>query len=696
MVNSYHTIRYILTLFIFQYVSLYANDSKITGRVTDPSGMPIPYVQAYFKEEGVGTTTDRNGQFILNLNNRRGKILLIKHSAYHYQAVALDTSQKEILSITLVPKTYYFDPVTVEGNLYAQERLQLPVSHRLVRIDESVNWGNSVGERLDRLGIQIKDYGGPAGLKTAASPTGHSEHILIMIESLPLNSPQNGGFDFSYLPADLFAQGEFYLGHGSSLYGSSAMGGVLNLMVNHHQPSFVRIKSGSFGEKGMSGKTVMSFGPAQAAIFGSQYESLGDFRQNNDFKQRAYSGEISLSIGKMWKIDTFTMKSTIDRGISGSLQFLSPHARKDNDDILFITSLNGLSRWGQSEIILGYTGSDEHFIDPDFFINSKHQVTSHRFRAVHRFPKIKSIQNTFILELARNHVNSDDAGNHREFLGATGLLTQIRLFSNVHLSPSIRTDWSDIQNTSVTTGSFAILWRPESRFLWSLSMNMGTSYRNPTFNDLFWQDPWGYTAGNPRLIPEKGISEEIAAELHPLISQLLRIRVRGYHFFNRNLIQWIPDTNWVYSPENLTKTESFGSEMNVTISPDALPFQLVLGTEQNVSRVLSQTEDYRKRLLYVPGVSYWGEITCRMWFVNLNLSYRYLGRRRYSYGEEAILAPYDRLDVALSFRTPRFLGIEMVLDIGARNLQDRKGQQSVYGYPEPGRSLFSRLSFEFP
>ena len=696
MTRSHTTTPFLIIASLFLYTMVLAGDLMIVGKVTDSSGIPIPYVQVYLKNKEVGTTTDRYGQFMLQNNQEEKNILLVEHSAYNRISVNLDTVGNKVLNFTLEPKTYYFDPITVEGNLYAQENLQLPVSHRIVRISESENWGNSVGERLDRLGIQTRDYGGSAGLKTAASPTGYSEHILVMIESIPLNSPQNGGFDFSSLPADLFTQGEFYHGQGSSLYGSSAIGGVLNLMVDHHQPSYVRFKSGSFGEKGVSGKGSINLGSIQTSIFGSQYENMGNFRPNNDFDQNAYSAEFSLPIGKLWKIRTFTLMSTTNRGISGSLQFPSPNAKKDNDDIFHLTSLNGLSRWGQSEILMGVTRSNEHFKDIDWSTDSKHNVSSQKFRAVHRLPQKNLVQNTLIVEMTQNRVESENAGNHTELLGATGWLSQIRFSPTIHFSPSIRTDWSNIRSSSLATGSFALLWKPKSRYLKSVLLNMGTSYRNPTFNDLYWIDPWGYSTGNPTLKPEKGNSEEVAVEFPQFLNKMVQVKIRGYHFFNHNLIQWIPDINWVYSPTNLNKTESSGSEMTFIISPGTFPFQLMVGIEKNKSQVISKTEDSGKGLLYVPEISYWGEFTYRTRFVNLNFNYRYIGERRYSYTQEAFLNPYIRIDASLKFRSPRLFGTDMILDIGIRNLLDRQDQESVYGYPEPGRILFSRLSFEIP
>ena len=87
----------------------------------------------------------------------------------------------------------------------------MPVEHRALDFNLISSSGVSLGERVDRFGIQVRDYGGPAGLKTVSSPTGYSEHILITFDGLNLNSPQNGVFDMSSLPADFFSHGELFL-----------------------------------------------------------------------------------------------------------------------------------------------------------------------------------------------------------------------------------------------------------------------------------------------------------------------------------------------------------------------------------------------------------------------------------------------------------------------------------------------------
>ena len=76
-----------------------------------------------------------------------------------------------------------------------------------------------------------------------------------------------------------------------------------------------------------------------------------------------------------------------------------------------------------------------------------------------------------------------------------------------------------------------------------------------------------------------------------------------------------------------------------------------------------------------------------------NLSVQRQGERRYSYGEGAFLRPYERMDGAMIYRFS--VGqFKVNMEGGARNMLDIKDLQSVYDYPEPGRTIFLAVGLE--
>ena len=682
----------ILIAFLIHSFWLFASQSTMTGYVSDPQGKPIPNVSILLVGTLAGTTTNRDGRYYLILESEADSIL-ITHSAFRTVKVAVSDVMKETV---LEPRTYRFAPVTITGNIYAADRLNIPVSHAVFPLNDVPAWGNSIAERLDKFGLQVKDYGGSAGLKTIASPTGQSEHILVMLEGLPLNSPQWGGFDLGSLPEEFIGQAELFRGNGSSLYGSGAVGGTVNLSVHDRPNSYIRSKTGSFGERGTSGKISLPVIGGSVSVLGTSYKNLGDFRDNNDFTQNASALQIDLPSGNLWNMSYLGFRSDSDRGLAGAESWLTPFARKTNDELIQIVSLRGLSAWGQTNISVGKLESDEHYMDsnPDYPEESRHEVSSLRFRAVQKFFQRNGNQYTITTEGSEHRIESDNTGDQKDQQAAVGLLSIFKPTANTSISPSIRADWNSSQIEIIPTGSVALLHLFDGQVLKSLRVNFGTSYRFPTINELYWTDAWGMSIGNPDLLPEEGRSASGELTLEPL-SSILSAELRAYHFFTENLIQWTVDENWVWSPQNIARSESFGASLQLNIQPKKLPIKASIRSEQNQSRILSTGTDQGKRLIYVPAVSHWFDLNLKMQRVEANLSYRYLGKRLYSYSSAEELMVYERWDASVSFMITEIGRVIPVLELGARNLLDKKNLQSVYGYPEPERALFGQLTLKF-
>ena len=687
--------KYIFSLIIGLAVAqLWASKTTmvITGRVTDPDGRSIPYANVYLKDGEAGTTADREGRFILKTDGEKSWKLIISHSSFKSVEISMQEMNRLRGEITMEIKTYRFDPVVVYGNLYNRESLQLPVSHRAVELKKYPASGNSIGEKLDRLGIQVRDYGGPAGLKTVSSPTGYSEHILVMLDGFPLNSPQNGIVDFSTLPAEFFSHGEFYPGQASSLYGSHAVGGTLNLLPASGR-NFLKFRSGSLGEQGVSGESTFRVGERSASLYGNRFESEGNYRENNKFAQDAVGLKLALPAVGSWSVNSHLLASQTERGIPGSIQYPSPSAHKNNEDMLLLVSGRTVSRWGYSEVYAGSFQSDEHYTNPDWTIDSQHKTINNRLRFIHRIQPDQNFSNTVSLEVAQVDVNSDDAGDHVMATGAAGLLSQIRVGSQLTIFPSARLDWDDHSGNRIATGNLALLWTPDESTVQSVAFSSGTSYRSPTFNDLFWEDAMGYSKGNPDLIPEQGMSSNMKVDLRPILKDQLQLSADVSYFTADNLIQWAPDDAWVYSPQNILKSKSSVIRVSAQFLPIFLPVVIRLGSESTESQILSEGDDKGKSLLYVSPTSHWAEVELKMGKLAANLSVRHQDERRYSYGEGAFLRPYKRMDGAMIYRFS--VGqFNINMEGGVRNMLDIKDLQSVYDYPEPGRTIFMAVGLE--
>ena len=142
-----------------------------------------------------------------------------------------------------------------------------------------------VGTALEQVpGVQITQDGSP-GTETDVSIRGStSAETLIMIDGVPANSGSSGGFDISNLTTDNIDQIEVLRGAGGSLYGSEAIGGVVNILSQEGEgaPHFSLLSEG--GNRATQRQVLTASGSENQLDFSGalSYFSTQGFRPVND------------------------------------------------------------------------------------------------------------------------------------------------------------------------------------------------------------------------------------------------------------------------------------------------------------------------------------------------------------------------------------------------------------------------------
>jgi vitamin B12 transporter len=99
-------------------------------------------------------------------------------------------------------------------------------------------------------GLNVVQTGGPGGKTSVFLRGSNSNHTKVLIDGIDVNDPsQDGVFDFGQVPTSDIAQIEVLRGPQSSLYGSDAIGGVVNIVTKTGEgpPQFRgRLEAGSF------------------------------------------------------------------------------------------------------------------------------------------------------------------------------------------------------------------------------------------------------------------------------------------------------------------------------------------------------------------------------------------------------------------------------------------------------------------
>jgi vitamin B12 transporter len=111
----------------------------------------------------------------------------------------------------------------------------------------------TVGEALRGVpGVDVVQTGPSGGASSVFMRGANSNHTLVLLDGLPLNDPSNPSrlFDFSTLSVDNIERIEVLRGPQSLLYGSNAIGGVINIITARGEGPLsvrARLMGGSFG-----------------------------------------------------------------------------------------------------------------------------------------------------------------------------------------------------------------------------------------------------------------------------------------------------------------------------------------------------------------------------------------------------------------------------------------------------------------
>ena len=219
--------------FLFILISVFSTNAQsfvIKGRVFS-DGAPLEAASVYFNAAAVGVTTNQNGAFSISTEAMSTE-LSISYTGYKTKTIVISNGKYDLGIIELVPYDSLKE-VVISGTLKPISKLDSPVPVEVYgKAFFSANPTASVFEALENVnGIRPQ-------LNCNVCNTGdihingqEGSYTMVLIDGFPIVSGLSTVYGLSGIPQSLIERVEIVKGPASTLYGSEAIGGVINLIT---------------------------------------------------------------------------------------------------------------------------------------------------------------------------------------------------------------------------------------------------------------------------------------------------------------------------------------------------------------------------------------------------------------------------------------------------------------------------------
>ncbi|HEY8219160.1 MAG TPA: TonB-dependent receptor [Methylobacter sp.] len=417
-------------------------------------------------------------------------------------------------------------------------------------------------------GIDIVQSGG-YGKDTNVYMRGtNSDHVLVLIDGIKVGSVTSGTTPFQFIPIDQVERVEIIRGPQSSLYGSEAIGGVIQIFTRkggqEDKPSVTLDAGGgtydTYRASGsVSGKWKNSWYTLASSQFGSQgFNSRqpipGRFGLNEPDKDGYLNTALNARAGHRFdnnaEVEAFFIRAEGKTEFDGNFQNKTEFVEQT---VGTTGSMNILDNW-RSILRFGQSRDEGNNFAPNGTFASKFNSTRWNASWLNEVALSDDHQLVIGSDYRLDQVDSSTAYNETSRYDA-GIFTELhsRILDDHFINASVRGDKNEAFGEQVT-GNFG--WRYNWNYGISPFASFGNAFKAPTFNQLYFP---GF--GNPSLKAEQSTSFEAGLAGDHEWGQW---ELRGYHTNIDNLIVTVTNpTTFLASAENVGKAQIDGIEAEI-------------------------------------------------------------------------------------------------------------------------------------
>lgn len=521
--------------------------ADVRGTVEDAaSGQPLPGANVALLGTVLGTVTGVDGAFRVRRVSGppSGQLHRIRVTMIGYRGALLDVADGAELRVLLAPEAIALNPVVVTADRRAQS---LDESSQSISVLSAADLAARTNLRLDDAlemvpGVHFVEddinIRGATGYRANAG-----SRVLLLLDGVPVIASDTGGLSWDLLAMQDVERVEIVKGAGSALYGSGAIGGVVNVITRRPTEQgvlTVRTTAGLYGDPSESewqwaqGKRLTysraevgyarAFGATSVRVSSSRYGGTGD-RQDADFNKWTLSGRVHRQLDEVSELELYAAwlrdRSSVfvqwrspyqpDSTDSGPAQLFHPLLTEQQDNRLNLTWINTYARYART------LSAHSHVQVRASLLRS---TLGNQFDAGGAFspaygPGLE-VQLDWLPAPAhyvtvgidgRTHLTKGKyfLGDHRETAVAVYGQDEWRLRDNVSLSAGARLDRNAVRDGAVIyqiNPRFGLNWRPRTGL--ALRASVGRGFRMPTVAER----SMSFKTNNFQVVPSEHLDPE--------------------------------------------------------------------------------------------------------------------------------------------------------------------------------------------
>ena len=460
-------------------------------------------------------------------------------------------------------------------------------------------------------GLGVVQAGGPGGQASVFIRGTNSEDVLVLLDGVPVNDPSdpNGAFNFGDYTLSDIERIEIVRGPMSGLYGSNAIGGVINIITlqGSGAPKASITAAGGYPAQGQGSATISgSTGKFDYALSGAIDEEAGFdytaqrlsvYNPNNQDPFRSKLGSLNLGFAPVagTRISLVVRAQQQDDAFPelGDPVFDDPNSEDRNTNVFYklgdvSTLFNGLLT---TELFAAHLENDLYYSnlldanDPNQESNDDHY---HGYRDDVQWNNTVHVPDAgpaefssllfgieYLHDTAKESVNDSSFGSpyiasvdqsQHDVAGHLGAQTTV--FNLLTLTGALRDDSYSSFGNAVTGRIGGVLAVPAADL--HLKASWGTGFLAPSLFDLYGVDNFGYQ-GNPNLKAETSNGFDAGAQFDiPAYGQADFASLSATYFSNniQNLIEFTENADFTASTEeNIDKAQISGVETEAVLTP---------------------------------------------------------------------------------------------------------------------------------